>query len=75
MIMTKTPQAEAVKAIREKLGLSQEETAREIGCSVANIRVLESRGRLPKNRAVKQNLQVLAARARIEIEEVSDGAA
>ena len=55
-----------VRRVRDALGVSQEEMAEKMGCSVASVRYQEQNNRLPKNRAVRANLGALARAAGVE---------
>jgi transcriptional regulator with XRE-family HTH domain len=57
-----------LKAIREALGLTQEQLAREIKCSINTVRRCEYDGRLPKAEAVLANLARLTRRAGVSLE-------
>jgi DNA-binding transcriptional regulator YiaG len=58
---------EGVKAVRKALGLTQEQMALELKCSYNTVAKLEQHGRLPKNQAVSEHLDLLARQARIRI--------
>jgi ribosome-binding protein aMBF1 (putative translation factor) len=62
------PPSDAVRATREALGMTQEDVAREIKCSLSAVRRFERERALPSNSAIKENFQKLAARAGIEID-------
>jgi transcriptional regulator with XRE-family HTH domain len=54
------PPSDFVRRVRDAHGLTQEELAREIGCSTASVAKLEQERRIPKNAAVRANLVRLA---------------
>lgn len=56
-----------LKQIRSALALTQQEMADEIGVKIETVKALERDGRLPSNKAVRDNLVRLARRADIEI--------
>ncbi len=57
-----------LKTIREALGLTQEQLAREIKCSINTVRRCEYDERLPKTEAVMDNLKRLTKRGGVSIE-------
>jgi transcriptional regulator with XRE-family HTH domain len=57
-----------VKEVRQALGLSQKEIAREIGCGEHLVRFWESMGTLPHREKSLNKLRELAKRAGIKIE-------
>jgi len=67
--MTKTTEeAPPVKQIRLALGITQEEMARRMECSISSARRFEQVGGLPRVAAMRSNLKRLAKQARIEVE-------
>jgi DNA-binding transcriptional regulator YiaG len=60
--------SDAVLRVRGKLALTQEDFARELGCSVSTVAKLEGEGRTPGTRALKNNLARLAKRAGVSLE-------
>jgi len=64
-LSTKNP----VKEIRAALGLTQEEMAQRLGCSLTSQRRFEYQRTLPKVKAVAGNLRKLAKQAGVELEE------
>lgn len=56
-----------VLEVREKLGWSQEKMAREMKCSMNTVRLCEKEARFPKNQAILENFNALAARAKVEV--------
>lgn len=63
-----TVETEAVVTTRQKLGMSQEQFAREMGCSLAAVRKMESEHRLPGSYALRTAFDKLAQRAGVEVE-------
>ncbi|RYZ74054.1 MAG: XRE family transcriptional regulator [Proteobacteria bacterium] len=61
--------SDAVSRVRASLGLTQEEFARELGCSLSNVAKMEGEKRTPGTRALKDNLVRLAKRAGLNIDE------
>lgn len=55
-----------LKDMRQALGLTQEQMARELQCSINTVRRCEYDGRLPKNEAVLGNLRRILAAAGLE---------
>lgn len=62
------PKSGAVARVQEALGISQEQLAREIGCSLNAVRLMKQEGRLPAKPEVLKKFQTLARRAGVEIE-------
>lgn len=60
--------SDAVFRVRSALGLTQEEFARELGCSLSNVAKMEGQKRTPGTRALKDNLAKLARKAGVSIE-------
>lgn len=60
--------SDAVSRVRSGLGITQEEFARELGCSVSTVAKMEGEGRTPGTRALKDNLARLAKRAGVSLE-------
>lgn len=58
----------AVKLTRQSLGVSQQEMAAQIGCSVSAVQRMERLGTLPQNTALLESLKRLAKRANVSIE-------
>jgi len=57
-----------VREVRKALKLTQEQMARELGCSYASARRFESDGTLPKVVAVRERFEKMAKKAGFEIE-------
>ena len=57
-----------VYRVRAALGLTQEELAREMSCSLGAVRTMERQKRLPGSRALRENFARLAQRAGISTE-------
>lgn len=60
--------SDAVKLTRQKLGVSQQEMAAQIGCSVSAVQRMERLGTLPQNTALLESLKRIAKRAGVSIE-------
>jgi transcriptional regulator with XRE-family HTH domain len=67
-IGTVAAKSEAVKKTRQALGVSQQEMATQIGCSVSAVQRMERLGTLPQNTALLESLKRLAKRAGVSIE-------
>ncbi len=67
--------SDAVFRVRSKLGFTQEDFSRELGCSVSTVAKLEGEGRTPGTRALKNNLARLAKRAGVSLEAKEEVAA
>lgn len=65
------PQSEAVRAVRLKLGLTQESFAREIGCTMAAVRKAEVKRKLFAHPGYMARLQSLAEQAGLEISDTA----
>lgn len=63
-----TTATSTVKAVRLALGLTQEEMAQKLGCSLSSARRFEQEGVLPRVKAVRGNLLRMAKQAGIELE-------
>lgn len=61
-------ESDVVLRTRTALGLTQEDFAREIGCSVSTVAKMENQNRTPGTRALKSNLARLAKRAGVPLE-------
>lgn len=55
--------------VREALKWSQEQVASEIKCSLNTVRLCEKEARLPQLRAIRENFNALAKRAKVEVPE------
>jgi transcriptional regulator with XRE-family HTH domain len=64
--------SDAVSRVRASLGLTQEEFARELGCSLSNVAKMEGQKRTPGTHALKDNLARLAKRAGVSMEDKTD---
>jgi transcriptional regulator with XRE-family HTH domain len=60
--------SDAVSRVRAALGMTQEEFARELGCSLSNVAKMEGDSRTPGTVALKTNLAKLAKRAGVSLE-------
>lgn len=60
---------DSVLRVRKALGLTQEELAREMKCSLAAVQKYEQQGRRPRNAALRDNLARLARRAGVDVSE------
>lgn len=60
-----TEKTDAVARVRAALGLTQEEFARELGCSVSSVAKMEGEGRTPGTQALKNNLARAAQKAKV----------
>lgn len=58
--------SDIVYRVRFALKLTQEDFAREMGCSTSTIAKMEREGRTPGTRALKENLARLAKKSGIE---------
>jgi len=65
---TTAPQSDAVKRVREKMGISQEQLSRELGCSTSSIAKMEQQGRLPGSGALRTAFEKLAKRTGVSLE-------
>lgn len=63
-----TINTDAVFQVREALGLTQEETARELHCSLSAVRRFEREKVLPVSGAIRDNFNRLAKKAGVEIQ-------
>jgi transcriptional regulator with XRE-family HTH domain len=58
----------AMKQVREKLGLTQQELAQELGCALSTVTKNEARGTLPAQKALLTAFEKLARRAGVSID-------
>ncbi len=65
---TAAPRSDAVKRVREALGMTQEMFSREIGLSMGTVQKLEQQNREPGTQAGKSALIRLARKAGVSIE-------
>jgi DNA-binding transcriptional regulator YiaG len=65
---TMVAEGDAVKSIRVALGLTQQDMASELKCAISSVQKMEGQNRMPRNRAVRDNLATMAERAGIEIQ-------
>lgn len=66
--MRSSHDSDVVFRVRAALRLTQEEFARELGCTLSSINKMESQKRTPGTHALKTNLARLAKRAGVTIE-------
>ena len=66
--MSKLQIKSPVKAVREALGLTQEEMPAKLGCSITSERRFEYDATLPKVKAVLGNFRKLTQQAGVEVE-------
>lgn len=67
--------SDAVKAVRAKLGLTQQQLAQEINCSLSAVRYMERERRLPGTLALLDAFKRIAKRAGVSIEAEKEVAA
>ncbi len=60
--------SEIVFRVRSAMALTQEDFARELGCSTSTVAKMEREKRTPGTRALKDNLARLAKRASVSVE-------
>ncbi len=60
--------SDAVKAVRAKLGLTQQQLAQEINCSLSAVRYMERERRLPGTLSLLDSFKRLAKRAGVSLE-------
>ena len=61
------PETDAVRRVRDALGMTQQELAEAMPCSLSAIRTMERDNRLPGSRALRENFAKLARRAGVEV--------
>jgi len=71
-IGTGAKQSDAVRRVREVLGLTQEQLARELNCSLSAVRTMERNNRLPGYGKLLNAFKRVAERAQINIEDEED---
>jgi transcriptional regulator with XRE-family HTH domain len=64
--------SEIVFRVRAAMSLTQEDFARELGCSTSTVAKMEREKRTPGTRALKDNLSRLAKRAGVSLEKEVD---
>lgn len=69
------PKTDAVRRVRQAMEKTQEEFAREIGCSVASVSKMEQDERLPGSIALRNAFLKVAKRAGVSIEAEKEVAA
>ncbi len=57
-----------MRAVREKLGLTQEQMSRELKCSISTVTRCERLALVPHNEAVAANFKRLASKAGVSLE-------
>lgn len=57
-----------MRAVREKLGLTQEQMSRELKCSISTVTRCERLALVPHNEAVAANFKRLATKAGVTLE-------
>jgi DNA-binding transcriptional regulator YiaG len=65
---TATEEENAIRQIREKLGDTQPKFAKRLGVGLRSLKRYELEGALPRNVAVRRNLERLAKQTGIEVE-------
>jgi predicted transcriptional regulator len=68
MSTTTTDKVIPVRVVRDALGITQEEMARRMGCSISSERRFEYDRSIPTVTAVKENFRKLAKQAGVEVE-------
>ena len=61
-----------MRAVREKLGLTQEQMSRELKCSISTVTRCERLALVPHNEAVAANFKRLASKAGVSLEVPTD---
>lgn len=69
--MSETQISNPVKSVRAALGLTQEDMAAKMGCSITSQRRFEYDGTLPKVKAMLGNFRKLAKQAGVEIDTIA----
>lgn len=60
-------ETDVVRRVRDALGMTQQEFAAELKCSLTAVRYMERGKRLPGQKAILDNFKALARRANIEV--------
>lgn len=66
---TRARESDAVRQVRQSLGWTQEQLARDLNCSLSAVRTMEREGRLPGQGTLLDAFKRLAERARVSLEE------
>jgi transcriptional regulator with XRE-family HTH domain len=64
--------SDAVSRVRAALGLTQEEFARELGCSLSNVAKMEGQKRTPGSGALRTAFEKLARRSGVSLDKAEE---